>query len=156
MPNQLYENANNSYTISVRPLTATDQLVIKKAIKPHYQILWILLPLWVMAFFFGWWYFIPCLALLVLYIISAVSTTQKYERSLAYPKIILTGKITRKEPPGDGTFVYLGQEVFELSYVKINCSIEPGDTIVLHYSQYDNGKRGILLSVEKEDQHIPA
>lgn len=132
------------------PLTEEDKNVIKKAIKPYYQANFVLVPLLAVVFFFGLWYFLIVLILVLSYNLFAFSSIKKNELSLNHPKTILTGKITFKEPPGDGTFIYLGEERFELSYVNITFPIEVGDTISLHYSQFNVNQRGILLGVEKE------
>lgn len=149
MPDQPPENLNGSYTILLLPLTEEDKLVIKKAIKPYYQVNFLLLPLLVLIYFFGLWYFLIFLVLVLLYNISAFYSIKENEGSLNNQKTILTGKITQKEPPGDGTFIYLGPERFDVSYVNIAFPIEVGDTVSLHYSQFNIKKRGILLRVEK-------
>lgn len=132
------------------PLTEEDKQVIKKAIKPYYQANLLLLPILAIVFFFGLWYFLFFAILVVCYNIFAFSSIKKNELSLNNPKTILTGEITQKEPPGDGTFIYFGQERFELTYANITYPIEVGDTVSLHYSQFNVNQRGILLSVEKQ------
>ncbi len=131
------------------PLTEEDKNVIKKAIKSYYQANFILIPILAVAFFFGLWYFLIVLILVLSYNIFAFSSIKKNELSLNHPKTILTGKITLKEPPGDGTFIYLEEERFELTYANITFPIEVGDTVSLHYSQFNVNQRGILLGVEK-------
>lgn len=155
MPDPLYENADNFYTTTLLPLTAADKQVIKKTIKSYYQANNLLIPLLILVFFLGLWYFIISLALVVLYNVSAFSTNKKNEQSLNNPKFILTGKITKKEPPGDGTFIYFGQECFEITYANVTFPVEVGDTLSLHYSQFDTKERGVLLDVEKENPIAP-
>ncbi|WP_343303056.1 hypothetical protein AAHN97_15995 [Chitinophaga niabensis] len=143
---------DTSYTTTLLPLTEADKQVIKKAIKPYYQVNFILIPVLAVVFFFGLWYFLIFLTLVVCYNLFAFSSIKKNELSLSNPKTILTGEITKKEPPGDGTFIYFGQERFELTYANITYPVEVGDKVSLHYSQFNANQRGILLSVEK--QHI--
>jgi hypothetical protein len=109
MPDLFYENANSHYTTVLLPLTAKDKEVIKKTIKNYYQANYLLIPLLILVFFLGLWYFIISLILVILYNVSVFSTNKKNEQSLNNPKFILSGKITKKEPPGDGTFIYFGQ-----------------------------------------------
>ncbi|MDN5288448.1 MAG: hypothetical protein JWR38_4722 [Mucilaginibacter sp.] len=157
MLEQRYENANDFYTTVLLPLTEEDKQVIKKAIKNQYQVNVLLLPLLILIFFWGLWYFLCFLVFVVWYNIAAFFGVEKNELSLNNPKTILTGKITQKEPPGDGLVIFLGPERFELTYANITFPIEVGDTVSLHYSRFNikpkaNIKeRGILLRVEKEN-----
>jgi hypothetical protein len=151
MSDPLYENANSIYTTVLLPLTAEDKQVIKKTIKNYDQANNLLIPLLILVFFLGLWYFIISLILVILYNVLAYSTNKKNEQSLNNPKFVLTGKITKKEPPGDGTFIYLGQECFEITYANATFPVEVGDTVSLHYSQFDTKERGVLLDVEKEN-----
>lgn len=152
MPDPLYENANSNYTTALLPLTAKDKQVIKKTINNYYRANNLLIPLLILIYFLGLWYFIISLILVILYNVSVFSTNKKNEQSLNNPKFILTGKITKKEPPGDGTFIYLGWEMFEITYANVTFPVEVGDTVSLHYSQFDTKERGVLLDVEKKDQ----
>ncbi|KIO75985.1 hypothetical protein TH53_17610 [Pedobacter lusitanus] len=145
------ENLNIPYTTVLLPLTEEDKQVIEKELKNTYQGNFLLLPLLVLFYFFGLYYFLFILIIVLIYNIFSFSSTKKNELSLNNPKIILTGKITKKEPPGDGLFVFMGQEKFELTYANITYPIEVGDTVSLHYSQFDTTLRGILLGVEKEN-----
>lgn len=150
MSEQSFENLNSFYTTALLPLTEEDKQVIKKAIKPYYQANALLIPLLVLVYFFGLLYFLAFLAFVISYNIFAFSSIEKNELSLNHPKIILTGKITKKEPPGDGLIVYLGPERFDLTYANITFPVEPGDMVALHYSQFNLKQRGIILSVKKE------
>lgn len=151
MPDQQSENTNSIYTTVLLPLTAEDEQVIKKDIKNQNQGNILLLPLLALFFFLGLWYFLFALVLVVLYNLSAWYSIKKNELSLNNPKTILTGRITQKEPPGDGTIIYIGRERFDITYANVTYPIEVGDTVSLHYSQFNNKQRGILLSVEKEN-----
>lgn len=155
MPDQSYENVNNFYTTVLLPLTEEDKQVIKREIKNQYQANILLLPLLALILFWGLWYFLCFLIFVLWYNIAAFLGVQKNELSLNNPKTILTGEITKKEPPGDGLIVFLGPERFELTYANITFPVEVGDTVSLHYSRFNvkqNGnakQRGILLKVEK-------
>ncbi|MBT2619988.1 MULTISPECIES: hypothetical protein [Chryseobacterium] len=154
MHDQLYENANNLYTTVLLPLTEKDKLVIEKTIKNHYQINVLLLPLLVLIYFWGLVYFLIFLAVVLAYNISAFYSINKHEVSLNNQKTVLTGKITRKEPPGEEMIFFFGPERFDVTYANITYPVEVGDTISLHYSQFSSKRRGILLSVEKENYPI--
>jgi co-chaperonin GroES (HSP10) len=155
MLEQRYENVNNFYTIVLLPLTEEDKQVIKKGIRNYYKVNVLLLPLLILIFFWRLWYFLCFLIFVLWYNIAAFFGVKKNELSLNNPKTILTGKVTKKEPPGDGTIIYLGPERFELTYANITFPVEVGDTVALHYSRFNvkqkvNVKqRGILLKVEK-------
>ncbi|SHE76677.1 hypothetical protein [Pedobacter caeni] len=142
---------NSSYTTTLVPLTAEDKQVIKKAISTYYKPNIILLPLLVVCFFFGIWYLLFWLALVIWYNISAFSSIKKNERSLDQPKMILTGKITKKEPPGEEMVIFLGGERFDITYANVTFPLEVDDLVAIHYSQFDDKKRGELLSVEKKE-----
>ncbi|WP_370995446.1 hypothetical protein [Mucilaginibacter sp. RCC_168] len=155
MPEQLYEKVNDFYTTVLMPLTEEDKQVIKKEIKNQYKGNVLLLPLLVLSFFLGLWYFLFFLILMLLYNIYAIYSIKENELSLNNPKTILTGKITQKEPPGDGLIIYLGPSRFDLTYANITYPVEVGDTVLLHYSRFDSKQKlnikqkGILLKVEK-------
>jgi hypothetical protein len=155
MPEQFYENVNSFYTTELLPLTEADKQIIKKEIKNQYQGNALLLPLLVLGFFLGLWYFLFFLALALLYNIYAFYSIKENELSLNNPKTILTGKITNKEPPGDGLIIYLGPSRFDLTYANITYPIDVGDTVSLHYSRFNSKQtpnvkqKGILLRVEK-------
>lgn len=145
MPDQPYENIDNYYTTAVLPLTEDDKQVIKKVIKNYYQVNVLLLPLLAIIYFWGLWYFLIFLTFVLWYNISAFSSIAKNELSLDNPKIILTGKITKKEPPGEEMVFYLGPERFDVTYANITYSIEVGDTISLHFSQFNIKQKGVLI-----------
>lgn len=155
MPEQVYENINSFYTMVLLPLTEEDKQVIKKEIKNQYRGNVLLLPLLILSFFLGLWYFLFFLILVLLYNIYTFYSIKENELSLNNPKTILIGKITQKEPPGDGLIIYLGQSRFDLTYANITYSIEVGDTVSLHYSRFNSKQKlntkqkGILLKVEK-------
>jgi len=158
MSDQPCENIDNYYTTAVLPLTEEDKQVIKKVIKNYYQVNVLLLPLLAIIFFWGLLYFVIFLIFVLWYNISAFSSIAKNEQSLDHPKIILTGKITKKESPGEEMVFYLGSERFDVTYANITYSIEVGDTVSLHYSQFNiqqsgtlTQQRGELLRVEKEN-----
>jgi len=159
MPEQFYENVNNFYTTELLPLTEADKQVIKKEIKNQYQGNALLLPLLVLGFFLGLWYFLFFLTLALLYNIYAFYSINKNELSLNNPKTILTGKITKKEPPGDGLIIYLGPSRFDLTYANITFPVEVGDTVSLHYSRFnskqtsDVKQKGTLLRVENSKRY---
>jgi len=50
--------------------------------------------------------------------------------------------------------LFFGSEKFNVTYANITYPIEAGDTVSLHYSQFNSKQRGILLSVEKENYPI--
>jgi len=154
MHDQPYENANNFYTTVLLPLTEKDKQVIEKTIKNHYQVNVLLLPLLVLIYFWGLVYFLIFLALVIFYNISAFYSINKHKISLNNQKKVLTGKITRKEPPGEEMILFFGSEKFDVTYANITYPIEAGDTVSLHYSQFNSKQRGILLSVEKEHHPI--
>lgn len=148
------DGVNNFYTAVLLPLTEKDKLVIEKTIKNHFKVNVLLLPLLVLIFFWGLVYFLIFFALVLAYNISAFYSIDKNERSLNNPKTILTGTITKKEPHGEEMIFFFGPERFDVTYANITYAIEVGDTVSLHYSQFNSKQRGILLGVEKENHPI--
>lgn len=140
---------NSFYSTVLAPLTEEDKQVIRKTISTYYKANLILLPLVGVFFFFGLWYLLFWLALVVWYNISAFSSIKKNELSIDHPKIILTGKITKMEPPGDEMIIFLGWERFDITYANVTFPIKADDTVSIHYSQFNDKKRGTLLKVEK-------
>lgn len=141
---------NSFYTTTLAPLSTEDKEVIKKAISTYYKPNIFLLPLLVICYFFGLWYFLFWLTLVVWYNFSAFSSIKKNEGSLDHPKIILNGQITKKEPPGEEVIIFLGWERFDITYANVTFPIEVGNTVAIHYSQFDGKERGALLKVEKK------
>jgi hypothetical protein len=45
----------------------------------------------------------------------------------------------------------LVRECFEITYANVTFPVEVGDTVSLHYSQFDTKERGVLLDVKKEN-----
>lgn len=154
MPDQPSENSNNFYTTVLLPLTEKDKRVIEKTIKSYYQVNVLLIPLLVLIFFWGLMYFLIFLAFVIFYNIFAFYSVSKDERSLANQKTVLTGRITKKEPPGEEIILFFGLERFDVTYANITYPIEVGDIVSLSYSQFKSKDRGILLSVEKENYPI--
>jgi hypothetical protein len=154
MPDQSNENLNKYYTTIFSPLTEKDKLVIEKTIRNHYQINVLLLPLLVLIFFWGLTYFYIFLILVLSYNLSAFYSIRKIRRSLHHQKMVLRGRITQKEPPGEEMILFFGRERFDLTYANITYSLEVGDAISIHYSQFNAKQRGVLLSVEKDNYPI--
>lgn len=154
MPDQPSENSNNFYTTVLLPLTDKDKQVIEKTIRNYYQVNILLIPLLILIFFWGLVYFLIFLAFVISYNLFAFYSISKDERSLANQKTVLTGRITKKEPPGEEMILFLGPERFDVTYANITYPIDVGDTISLSYSQLNSKDRGILLSVEKENYPI--
>lgn len=154
MSDQPYENLNNFYTTAFLSLTEKDKLVIEKTIKSYYQVNILLLPLLVSFYFFGLVYFFIFLILVLAYNISAFYSIRKHKLSLNHQKTVLTGTITQKEPPGEEMILFFGPERFDVTYANITFPVEVGDTVSLHYSQFNIKQRDILLSVEKDNYPI--
>jgi hypothetical protein len=145
--------AGKYYTKTEIPLTEADSEVLKKSISVSYKINIVLVPLMALIFFWGMLYFIIFFVFTVLCNILVIRKAMKEEENLARPKIVFTGTITNtvKRPVEDGydTIAFMGPEEFNITYANPYIELAAGDTASLHYSQKENGQKGMLIAVDR-------
>jgi hypothetical protein len=145
-------NTNEYYTAEELPLTEADIEKLKKGISVSYKINLVLVPLLALIFFWGILYFIIFFLFTVLCNILVFRKAMKEEEDLRRPKIVFTGPITNKikRPVEDSydTIVYMGAEEFNITYANPYRELQAWDRISLHYSQKENGERGMLIAIE--------
>jgi hypothetical protein len=153
MTNQLPEQIGKYYTKTEIPLTEADIEILKKSISVGYEINIVLVPLLALIFFWGMLYFIIFFVFTVLCNVLVIRKGMKEEEDLVRPKIIFTGTITHtiKRPVEDSydRIVFMGPEEFNITYANPYCELVTGDIVSLHYSQKENGQKGMLIAVER-------
>lgn len=145
-------NTTEYYTTEELPLTESDIEKLTKDISVSYKINLVLVPLLALIFLWGMLYFIIFFVFTVLCNVWVLKKALKEEEDLVRPKIIFTGIITNtiKRPVEDSydTIVYMGPEEFNITYANPYRELITGDRVSLHYSQKENGERGMLIAIE--------
>ena len=156
MTSQLPDQIGKYYTKTELPLTEADMEILKKSISVAYKINILLVPLLALIFFWGIVYFIIFFAFTVLCNVLVIGKAMKEEEDLARPKIVFTGTITNiiKRPVEDGydTIAFMGPEEFNITYANPYIELVTDDKASLHYSQKENGQKGMLIAVERLGQ----
>ena len=144
---------NKEYTIRELPLTKEDKEKLKKDSSNHFAVNILLLPLLFIIFFWGTLYFSIFAVLTLLWNMYAIKVEHSTEKEMERSKMIITGKVTDKvkRAAGDSndTIIFFGTEEYNITYVSDNLQIEINDIISLHYSQTGDGKRRMLLKIER-------
>ncbi|MEP6750454.1 MAG: hypothetical protein ABJB86_22135 [Bacteroidota bacterium] len=142
------ENKPVYYTITELPLTESGKEKLIKNTAGYYKVNFLLIPLLILIFFWGWLYFSIFLAVTIIWNIVALKNQASAEKSMNKPATIITGKVTNKIKDEE-VHIFFGPEEFDITYANPSFEIEVGDTISLYYSQKENGERGILLNVSR-------